>query len=224
MKIMITLYTDSTPNGFKISIALEELGLAYKTVEIDFSKQEQFSPELRKLNPNCKIPVIVDHDNDDFCVFESGAILLYLAEKTASLLPSDAKTRIEMMQWLFWQTSGLGPYVGQLLVFAVAMEEPIASAIERYLRESKRLLSVLDQQLTGRSYIVGEQHTIADIATFPWVRICHLYPLPIELSDYPNVEKWYQALEHRPAYSKGVTIPPTASQEQRLKIFRAALV
>ncbi len=167
---MITLYTDSTPNGFKISIALEELGLDYQT------------PEFLKLNLNAKIPVIVDHDNDDYCVFESGAILQYLAEKTGRLIPKSDKKRLDMMQWLFWQTSGLGPYVGQLLVFAVALEEEIPTAIERYLRESRRLINVLNDQLEGKQYIAGDEHTIADIAAFPWIRILDLYPLPIELS------------------------------------------
>lgn len=221
---MITLYTDCTPNGFKISIALEELGLDYNPIEVNFAKKEQFAPELKKLNLNCKIPVIVDHDNDDYSAFESGAILQYLAEKTGKLIPADDKKRMDMMQWLFWQMSGLGPYVGQLLVFAVAMEEPIPAAIERYLRETHRLLAVLNEHLEGKTYIADDEHTIADIACFPWVRICHLYPLPIELSDYPNLLKWYQNLENRPAYSKGVTIPPTAAQEERLKIFRSALV
>jgi len=221
---MITLYTDSTPNGFKISIALEELGLDYQTIEIDFSKKEQFTNEFLQLNPNAKIPVIVDHDNDDYCVFESGAILQYLAEKTGRLIPTSNKKRLDMMQWLFWQTSGLGPYVGQLLVFTVALEEEIPTAIERYLRESRRLLSVLNHQLEGKEYIIGDEHTITDIAAFPWVRILDLYPLPIELSDYPHVEKWYKKLSSRPAYSKGITIPPTAEQSERLKIFRSALI
>jgi len=221
---MITLYTDSTPNGFKISIALEELGLDYETIAIDFSKKEQFTPEFLKLNLNAKIPVIVDHDNDDYCVFESGAILQYLAEKTGRLIPKDDKKRLDMMQWLFWQTSGLGPYVGQLLVFAVALEEEIPTAIQRYLRESRRLISVLNDQLEGKEYIAGDEHTIADIAVFPWVRVLDLYPLPIELSDYPHAQKWYEALSSRPAYSKGVTIPPTAEQPVRLKMFRSALV
>ena len=221
---MITLYTDCTPNGFKISIALEELGLDYQVVDIDFSKREQFSSQFLKLNPNAKIPVIVDHDNDNYCVFESGAILQYLAEKTGQLIPKNEKKRLDMMQWLFWQTSGLGPYVGQLLTFAVALEEQIPTAIERYLRESRRLLNVLNGQLENKDYIIGDEHTIADIAAFPWVRILDLYPLPVELSDYPHVETWYKKLSEKPAYSKGVTIPPTAERQERLKIFRSALV
>jgi len=221
---MITLYTDCTPNGFKISIALEELGLDYNVVDIDFSKREQFAPEFLKLNHNAKIPVIVDHANDDYCVFESGAILQYLAEKTGQLIPKDDKKRLDMMQWLFWQTSGLGPYVGQLLTFAVAFEEEIPAAIGRYLRESHRLLAVLNVQLENKDYINGDEHTIADIAAFPWIRILDLYPLPIELSDHPHVEKWYKKLSERPAYSKGVTIPPTAERQERLEIFRSALI
>ena len=221
---MITLYTDCTPNGFKISIALEELGLDYEVIEIDFSKKEQFTPEFLKLNLNAKIPVIVDHANDDYCVFESGAILQYLAEKTGNLIPKSDKNRLDMMQWLFWQTSGLGPYVGQLLVFAVALDEEIPTAIGRYLRESRRLLSVLNAQLEDKEYIIGDEHTITDIAVFPWVRILDLYPLPIELSDYPHVQKWYNNLSSRPAYSKGVTIPPTAERKERVKIFRSALI
>ena len=164
---MIELYTSPTPNGYKVSIMLEEIGLEYSVHPIDLAKQEQKAPEYIAMNPNGRIPVIVDHDNDDFVVFESGAILMYLAEKTGQLLPKEEKARSRVIQWLMFQMGGIGPMMGQANVFYRYFDEQIPAAIHRYQHEGLRLLAVLDKRLAGRDYICDE-YSIADIATWPW--------------------------------------------------------
>ncbi|MDJ0570639.1 MAG: glutathione S-transferase N-terminal domain-containing protein [Pleurocapsa sp. MO_192.B19] len=219
---MIELYTDSTPNGFKISIALEELELEYKAHNVDFSVNEQKTPEFLALNPNGKIPVIIDRDNDDFIVIESGAILLYLAEKTGKLLPTNSKERSEVIQWLMWQMSSLGPMFGQLLVFAVPYENRLPEATQRYQKETLRLLQVLDKRLEEREFIIGNQHTITDIACFPWVRMTQRAQIP--LSGCPNLNRWFQSLAARSAYQRGLAVPGDKPEEKRLQGFKAATV
>ena len=219
---MIELYTDSTPNGFKISIALEELELEYKAHNVDFSVEEQKTPDFLAINPNGKIPVIIDRDNDDFIVIESGAILLYIAEKTGKLLPNNFKERSETIQWLMWQMGGLGPMFGQLLVFAVPFENRLPEATQRYQQETLRLLKVLDRRLENREFIVGDQHTIADVACFPWVRMTQRAQIPLD--EYPNLDRWFQSLTKRPAYQRGLAVPRDKPDEKRLKGFKAATV
>ena len=164
---MISLYTAATPNGWKASIALEEMGLPYEVHELKLDKLEQKQESYLKLNPNGRIPTIVDHDADDFVVFESGAILIYLAEKTGMLMPTDVKRRSEVLQWLCWQIGGLGPMQGQANVFYRYAAEKIPYAIERYQRETYRLYHVLDTRLADNEYLAGD-YSIADIATWPW--------------------------------------------------------
>jgi len=199
---MYHLYTHSTPNPYKVSIALEELGLPYTFQNLHFSESEQKSPAFLKINPNGKVPVLVDREADDFTLVESGAILLYLAEKHQALLPKEAMARSETIQWLMWQMSGLGPMFGQFMVFAVPFENRIPEATQRYQKELVRLLHLLDQRLQDRTYLAANEHTIADIAVWPWIRL--LERTPIALSDFPHIQSWFQRLAQRPAYIQGV--------------------
>jgi GST-like protein len=166
---MFTLYTAATPNGHKVSIALEELALPYQVEALSLGKLDQKQPRFLALNPNGRIPVIVDHGADDFAVFESGAILVYLAEQTGQLMPTDAKGRSVVMQWLMFQMSAVGPMMGQANVFYRYFPEKLPAAIDRYQKESRRLFEVLDGRLADHAYLAGD-YSIADIATFPWVR------------------------------------------------------
>lgn len=212
---MIELYTAATPNGFKVSIALEELGLPYTLHPINLGAAEQKQPEFLKLNPNGRIPAIVDTDLDNFAIFESGAILLYLAEKTGKLIPSDVKGRSEVIQWLMFQMSGVGPMMGQANVFSRYFPEKIPAAISRYVNESRRLLEVLNTRLEGREYLVGQELSIADIATWPWARI---YDWPgISIEGLDHLAAWLQRLEARPAFQKGVQIPPRLEEAAQLQ-------
>ncbi len=161
------LFTDSTPNGFKISIALEELGVPYDYHNVDFSMQEQKTPKFLKINPNGKIAVLIDKTANDFTLFESWAILQYLAEKHGALLPNDIKDKSKTIQWLTWQMAGLGPMFGQFLVFVVPFNNRQPKATERYAKETKQLLGVLNNHLQGKQFIAAKQHTIADIACYP---------------------------------------------------------
>lgn len=201
---MIDLYTSPTPNGFKASIALEELGLPYAVHAIDLGAKDQKKPEFLAKNPNGRIPVIVDREADDFVVFESGAILVYLAEKTGKLLPTDAKGRSVAMQWLMFQMGGIGPMMGQANVFFRYFPEKIPAAIERYQNESRRLLEVLETRLGQAEYLAGD-YSIADIATWPWVRIHDWAGVSAE--GLPNLARWMHALEARPACQKGLLVP-----------------
>jgi GST-like protein len=204
---MIELYTWSTPNGRKVSIALEELGLAYNTHPINITKDEQFEPAFLKISPNNKIPAIVDPDGPGGApieMFETGAILIYLAEKTGKLQPNDARARYVMLQWLMWQMGNYGPMLGQAHHFRRFAPEKIPYAVDRYSNEARRLYGVLDQRLGEAAYLAGD-YSIADIATFPWAAR-HEWQ-GIELEDYPNVLRWYNAIAARPAVKRGMAVP-----------------
>lgn len=203
---MITLHTWSTPNGFKASIALEELGLPYRVRPVDISKDEQFNPDFLKISPNNKIPAIVDEDNG-LSVFETGAILVYLAEKTGKLLPATGPERYKVLEWLNWQMGGLGPMLGQLGHFAVFAKDKIPYAIDRYTNEAKRLLKVLDTQLSKNDYVAGKDYSIADIAIFPWINgLIVTYKKPELLDGFPHLRAWFDKVAARPAVQKGLTI------------------
>lgn len=201
---MITLYTAPTPNGFKASIMLEELELPYEAKFVNILAGEQKAPEFLAINPNGRIPAIVDHDAGDFPVFESGAILVYLAEKTGRLLPADAKGRSEVMQWLMFQMGGVGPMQGQANVFFRYFEEKLPKVIARYQNETKRLYTVLDGRLRDREFLC-DAYSIADIATWPWVR-SHAWA-GIDISDLPHLTAWSERLGARPACQRGIEVP-----------------
>jgi len=205
---MIDLYTAATPNGFKISIALEEMGLEYKVHALDLMSGVQKEPEFLALNPNGRIPAIVDRDNDDLAIFESGAILIYLAEKTGKLMPSDVRGRMDVLQWLMFQMSGVGPMQGQAHVFVRYFPEVIQPAIDRYQNETKRLYTVLNDQLKDRDYLAGSgrgAYSIADIANWSWVRSYEW--AGIDIDDLPDLQAWLKRIAARPAAQKGVEIP-----------------
>jgi glutathione S-transferase/GST-like protein len=201
---MIDLYTAATPNGHKVSIALEELALPYTLKVLDLAKGEQKTPAFLAINPNGRIPAIVDHDLDDFAVFESGAILVYLAEKTGKLMPTDVKGRSLVMQWLMFQMGGVGPMMGQANVFYRYFPEKIQSVIDRYQGESKRLFRVLDTHLKDHEYLAGN-YSIADIANWAWVRT-HRWS-GVEMDDLPHLKRWRDQLRERPAVQRGIERP-----------------
>lgn len=201
---MITLYTSATPNGHKISIALEEMALPYQVQLIDLSKNEQKTPEYLKLNPNGRIPTIVDHDNDDFAVFESGAILVYLGEKTGLFYPLDAKKRSQVLQWLMFQMGGIGPMMGQANVFFRYFPEKIQPAIERYQNEVRRLFEVLNTRLAEHEFLVDD-YSIADMANWAWVRT-HEWS-GVSLDGLDHLIRWKEAIYARPAALKGINVP-----------------
>lgn len=203
---MIDLYTAATPNGHKVSIALEELGLPYTLQVLDLAKGEQKTPAFLAINPNGRIPAIVDHEAGGFAVFESGAILIYLAEKTGRLMPSDVRGRSRVLQWLMFQMGGVGPMMGQANVFFRYFPEKIQPAIDRYQGESKRLLTVLDGQLKDHEYLAGD-YSIADIAHWAWVRT-HRWS-GVDVSDLPNLQRWLDAIRQRPAVQRGIEAPPS---------------
>ncbi|MBX3275715.1 MAG: glutathione S-transferase N-terminal domain-containing protein [Sandaracinaceae bacterium] len=207
---MITLYTAATPNGHKVSIALEELELPYEVRAIDLSALEQREPWFLALNPNGRIPVIVDHDADELVVFESGAILLHLAERAGRLIGDDARGRSETIQWLMFQMSAIGPMMGQANVFARYAPEPIPYAIERYRRECRRLFEVLERRLDGREWLAADRYTIADIASFAWVRT-HRWS-GIDVEGLPRLHDWLARIAARPAVARGLAVPPRAAQ------------
>ncbi|AMR67058.1 glutathione S-transferase family protein [Aquipseudomonas alcaligenes] len=207
---MIELYTAATPNGHKISIALEELGLPYEVHALSFDRQEQKAPEFLRINPNGRIPAIVD---DGFAVFESGAILLYLAEKTGRLLPSDPKGRSLAIQWLMFQMGGVGPMQGQANVFFRYFPEKLQGAIDRYQHETRRLYEVLDRRLSEAEYLAGD-YGIADIATFPWVRIHDWAGVAID--GLEHLQRWMDAIAVRPAVQRGLQVPVRAQDDARL--------
>ena len=204
---MIDLYTWSTPNGRKVSIMLEELGLTYRVHKIDISKGDQFKSEFVAINPNSKIPAIVDGEGPGgkpLPLFESGAILIYLAEKTGKLLSKDPATRYLALEWLMFQMGGVGPMFGQVHHFLRAAPEPVPYAIERYSKETRRLYGVLDARLGKEAYLAGE-YSIADIATFPWVARHEWHK--VALADFPSVERWYREIGARPAVARGMAVP-----------------
>ena len=204
---MIDVYTADTPNGVKVPIALEELGVPYRIVRMNLGAQEQKRPDFLRLNPNGRIPAIVDHELDNFAVFESGAILVYLAEKTGKLMPTDVKGRSLVMQWLMFQMGGIGPMMGQANVFYRYFPEKIQSAIDRYQGESKRLFRVLDGHLKDHEYLAGD-YSIADIANWAWVRT-HRWS-GVEIDDLPHLKRWRDQLRERPAVQRGIEAPPSS--------------
>ena len=202
---MIDLYTARTPNGFKVSIALEELGLAYETHAVDLQAEQQKEPWFLALNPNGRIPVIVDHDADDLVIFESGAILLHLAECSGALLPDAPGDRSRALQWLFFQVGGLGPMMGQANVFHRYAPETIPYAIERYQRESRRLLAVLDRRLAEAEDLAGT-YSIADIANWCWATTYRWSG--VDIDGLPHLQRWLETIAGRPAVQAGRNVPP----------------
>ncbi|MFP2895744.1 glutathione S-transferase family protein [Corallococcus sp. 4LFB] len=205
---MIDLYTFKTPNGRKASIALEELGIPYKTHAVDITKGDQFKPELLAINPNNKIPAIVDHDapgGRPLALFESGAILLYLAEKTGSLMPTDPRGKAEVTQWLMFQMGGLGPMLGQLNHFGHFASTKVPYAIDRFQTEARRLLGVVDRQLASRDYL-ATTYSIADIATYPWLKTAKDF-FPDLFNDTHNITQYLHRVGSRPAVQRGMQIP-----------------
>ena len=201
---MIDLYTAATPNGWKASVALEEMAIDYQVHAIDLMKAEQKSPAFLKLCPNGRIPAIVDRSNDDFAVFETGAIMVYLAEQSGQFLPQDSKARSQVMQWLMFQMSGIGPMMGQANVFYRYFPEKIQPVIDRYQNEVKRLFSVLDAQLKDSEYLTQE-YSIADMANWCWV---HTHEWSgVSLDDLPNLQRWVDQIALRPAVQKGIVVP-----------------
>ncbi|BBC24489.1 glutathione binding-like protein [Pseudanabaena sp. ABRG5-3] len=223
---MIELYYWPTPNGHKITIFLEEAELEYEIYPIDIRVGDQFKPEFLNISPNNRMPAIIDRHPSDFgdaiSVFESGAILQYLAEKTGKFLPTDLRDRINVMQWLFWQTGGLGPMAGQNHHFSQYAPEKIPYAIDRYVKETNRLYGVLNHQLEGKDYITGE-YSIADMASYPWVLLHKHQQQNIE--DFPNLQAWLQRISDRPAVirayecAKPFANQPTITEESKKILF-----
>ncbi len=219
---MIDFYFWTTPNGYKVLQFLEETKIPYRLIPVNISKGEQFEPEFLKISPNNKIPAIVDHNpiegDEPIALFESGAILLYLAEKTGRFIQDDIKGRAEVLQWLFWQMGGLGPFAGQNLHFVHYAPEQLPYAIDRYVNETARLFKVLDKHLADRKFIAGE-YSIADMASYPWVAIYKR--LNQDLNDFPNLQRWHEQIKARTAtisaYEKGIAINtiPTVTEEAK---------
>ncbi|HJV06862.1 MAG TPA: glutathione S-transferase N-terminal domain-containing protein [Chromobacteriaceae bacterium] len=204
---MITLYTWGTPNGRKVSIMLEELALPYQVQPVDITRNEQFAPAFLAISPNNKIPALVDSDGPDgqpLALFESGAILIYLAEKTGKLLPADGAARYAVLQWLMFQMGGFGPMLGQAHHFLRFAPEPLPYAQQRYRAEARRLYGVLEQQLAEQRFVAGD-YSIADIALFPWAAR-HEWQ-DIDLADFPQVQRWYHDVAARPAVQRGMAVP-----------------
>jgi GST-like protein len=204
---MIDLYTWTTPNGRKVSIMLEELGLAYRVHPVNIGKGEQFAPDYLKINPNGKIPSITDPDGPDgrpIAMMESGAILIYLARKTGKLFPPPGRAMYEALEWLMFQMGGVGPMFGQTHHFLRAAKEPVPYAIERYMKETRRLYGVLNERLKYRDYLANG-YSIADIATYPWVARYEWHKT--DLNDFPHVKRWFDAISARPAVQKGMNVP-----------------
>jgi GST-like protein len=198
---MIDLHYWTTPNGHKITLFLEESGLPYKVFPVNIGKKEQFAADFLKISPNNRIPAIVDNDPVDggepIALFESGAILLYLAEKTAQFMPAGLRAREEVLQWLFWQMGGLGPMAGQNHHFSQFAPEKLPYAIERYVDETARLYGVLDKRLADRAFVAGADYSIADMAIYPWI-VPHEWQRQ-DLADFPNVQRWFESIKARPA-------------------------
>ncbi|MDD9915406.1 MAG: glutathione binding-like protein [Rhodospirillaceae bacterium] len=200
----IDLYTWATPNGRKASVMLEEVGLPYTEHAINISKGDQFEPEFLKISPNNRIPAIVDPDGPDgspISVFETGAILIYLGEKTGKFIPTDARKRVAAMEWLMWQMGGFGPMLGQAHHF-LGLDTEVPYGSERYVKESHRLYGVMDRRLADNEYLAGDEYSIADIACYPWA---HRHPRhKVDISQFENVQRWYDAVGARPAVQKGM--------------------
>jgi GSH-dependent disulfide-bond oxidoreductase len=209
---MIDLYYAPTPNGWKVSVMLEECGLDYRMRLVNIMAGEQFAPDFLAISPNNRIPAIVDHapagGGDPVSVFETGAILIYLAEKTGQFLPADLRGRSAVIQWLMWQMGGLGPMLGQNGHFRLYAPEKIPYAVARYEKEALRLYGVLDVQLGRNVHVAGAEYSIADMAIFPWVRTYKRQE--IELGQFPNVQRWYQELKQRPGIQRGLDLSKEA--------------
>jgi len=204
---MIDLYTWGTPNGRKVSIMLEECGLAYRTHKVDIGKGDQFREEFVSINPNSKIPAILDYDGPNgkpLKLFESGAILIYLAGKCGRFLPAGTRAKYKALQWLMFQMGGVGPMFGQAHHFLRAAKEPVPYAIDRYTKETRRLYSVLDRRLMHAAFL-AEEYSIADIATYPWVARHEWHK--VELVDFPHVKRWFDTISARPAVVRGMAVP-----------------
>jgi GST-like protein len=205
---VIELYTWGTPNGRKVSIMLEECGLAYNVHPIDIGKGDQFKPEFVAIDPNSKIPAIVDSEGPEgkpFPLFESGAILIYLSGKTGKFLPASTSGKYVALQWLMFQMGGVGPFFGQVHHFLRQAKEPVPYAIDRYVKEKDRLYGVLDRRLGEAPYLAGNEYTIADIATYPWVARHEWHKT--DLNVFPNVKRWFDAISARPAVQRGMKVP-----------------
>jgi GST-like protein len=212
---MIDVHTWTTPNGHKIHIMMEELGLPWRAIPVDIGAGAQFDPDFLKISPNNKIPAIIDHDGPGgppIAIFESGAILIYLAEKTGQLLAASGEARYEAMKWLFFQMANTGPMLGQVHHFRHYAPEKFPYAIDRYTNEAKRLYGVLDRRLTESEWLAGEEYTIADVANFPWLRSWERQG--VTLSDYPHVKRWFEAIAARPAVERGVSVLSERSRSQ----------
>jgi GST-like protein len=204
---MIDVYSWATPNGHKIHIMLEECGLPYKAHAVNIGAGDQFKPEFLKISPNNKIPAIVDSDGPDgkpISLFESGAILLYLAGKTGKFLPASDRARYEMLEWLMFQMGGVGPMIGQTHHFRIYAPEKVEYAINRYTNETKRLYGVMNKRLESHRFIAGDMYTIADIAIFPWLR--NWKNQGVDWADYPHLKKWFDTIADRPAVKRGVEV------------------
>ncbi len=203
---MIDFYTWPTPNGQKIAIALEEMGLPYAVQAVDIQTGAQFHPEFLAISPNNRMPAIVDHDGPHgkpIALFESGAILIYLGDKTGRFLPQDPERRYDVLQWLMWQMGGVGPMFGQANHFRSYAPEPVPYAIDRYTKEARRLYGILDKQVGERGYMAGD-YSIADMATYPWTLLSKRYE--IDMDEYPNAKRWQEEIAARPAVEKGMAL------------------
>jgi GST-like protein len=222
---MIEVFTWPTPNGHKVHVMLEECGLAYRAIPVNIGAGDQFKPEFLAISPNNKIPAITDPNGPDgmpISLFESGAILLYLAAKTGKFLPEGDRARFEVLQWLMFQMGGVGPMLGQAHHFRIYAPEKIDYAVNRYSNEAKRLYGVIDKRLSESPFLGGKTYSIADIATFPWLRSWENQG--VVLSDYPHLEKWFRAIEARPAVQRGVKVladlrKPFRDDKQREVLF-----
>ncbi|MDD3352816.1 glutathione S-transferase N-terminal domain-containing protein [Zoogloea sp.] len=224
---MIDVYSWPAPNGHKVQILVEELGIPYRLIPIDITRGDQHAASYRAINPNGKIPAIVDHaptgGGDPLTVFESGGILLYLAGKEGRFLPADLRLRGEVLQWLFWQVGGLGPMMGQAQHFFRYAPQPVPYALERYQNETRRLLQVLDQRLAGRDYLCGD-YSVADMACFPWIRIHAL--TGVSLAPFAHVQAWYGRVRQRPGVGRGLNllrerwVDVSTSSEAKRNLFR----
>ena len=216
---MIDLYTAPTPNGWKVSMALEEMGLPYEVHLVNLGKGEQREPEFLALSPNGRIPAMADRDNG-IRIFESGAILLYLAEKSGLLMPKDMEGRYEVMQWLMFQMSGIGPMQGQAVAFVRYFPEEVPQAISRYCNETRRLYEVLDRHLEGREFLARE-YSIADIANYSWIRSHKWARVPVD--GLANLERWMESLAARPGIQRGCEVPPSPGKANLVKRGGAAI-
>lgn len=208
---MLELLTSETPNGWKVSIMLEELGVPYKVTHIRLADRMQKEDWYVRLNPNGRIPTLVDHEAGGFAVFESGAILLYLAEKFGRFIPEDVQGRSRVIQWVMWQMSGLGPMMGQATVFNRYFEDRLPKVVDRYVRESQRLFGVMDARLAQHEYLAGD-YSIADIACFPWVRGHEWAQVPMD--GFDHLKRWFDQVGARPAVQRGLLVPEPPKAEE----------